>query len=376
MIKPNPFTPQSGWEPRFFGGRQQELDLFENILSKSIMSQANHIVILGEWGTGKTSLAKQLKKISQSKGCPTAFCPLSNIKSKSALKDTINLITQEMLLGIPSKNDSAENINVSLKGMNSLQPQMKLTRFLMELWKTVEAKTAVVFIDDIQNLEINSGVIDTLRSVLSRDEILKDTNYLFVLLSTPQGWEDFIDKHNPVGRFFRKRIYLDNLNQSESNEIIDKTLKETQIKFSQEIKDSIFENTKGHPYELQLLCSNLYESQLEGSVASEVFLKALKNTLHELGRDYFEALYRRASEREKEVLSVVVEKDKPLSIADIRSIMITEKRKAGFPIANIKNFLYRLNEKEILKRNNSGEFMISDPMFAKYLEIIKYKKGV
>lgn len=375
MIKPNPFTPQSGWEPRFFGGREEELNFFEKVLSQSIRDQANHVVILGEWGTGKTSLAKQLKKIAQSQGYPTAFCPLSNISSKSALKDTINLIAQEMLLGLP-KDSTAIGMENILNELGKLQPQVKFTKFLVNLWQVIEAKMAVVFIDDVQNLDINSGVIDTLRSVLSRDEVIKSTNYLFVLLSTPRGWQDFIDKHNPVGRFFRKRIYLENLNQTETSEIIDKTLNETEISFGENIKKDVYDNTKGHPYELQLLCSNLYDDQLQDIITNEIFNKALKNTLRELGKDYFEALYRRASDREKEVLSILVEKNKPLSISDIRSIMIIEKRKAGFPIANIKNFLYRLYEKEIIKRRDTGEFEIIDPMFTKYLEIFELKKGV
>ena len=375
MIKPNPFTPQSGWEPRFFGGREEELNFFEKILSQSVRGQANHVVILGEWGTGKTSLAKQLKKIAQSQGYPTAFCPMSNISSKSALKDTINLIAQEMLLGLP-KDTTAIGIENILNKLGKLQPQVKFTKFLANLWQVIEAKMAVVFIDDVQNLDINSGVIDTLRSVLSRDEVIKNTNYLFVLLSTPRGWQDFIDKHNPVGRFFRKRIYLENLDQTETNEIIDKTLNETEISFGENIKEAVYDNTKGHPYELQLLCSNLYDNQLQASISDEIFNKALKNTLRELGRDYFEALYRRASDREKEVLFILVEKNKPLSISDIRSVMIIEKRKAGFPIANIKNFLYRLYEKEIIKRKDTGEFEIIDPMFTKYLEIFELKKGV
>ncbi|MCX5687934.1 MAG: hypothetical protein NTV71_04795 [Candidatus Omnitrophica bacterium] len=29
MISSNPFTPQSGWEPKIFGGRSQELETFK-----------------------------------------------------------------------------------------------------------------------------------------------------------------------------------------------------------------------------------------------------------------------------------------------------------------------------------------------------------
>jgi hypothetical protein len=241
----------------------------------------------------------------------------------------------------------------------------------MELWKYLETELAVVLLDDIQNFNIKSGIIDVLRSVLSKDEILSDTNYLFVLSSTPNGWQQFVDKHNPVGRFFRKRVYLKNLSHKETKSIINNSLKNTEVEFEEDVKDKTYKYTQGHPYEVQLLCSHLYEAQIEGRVKNKVFEKAFNNALEELGKDYFESLFRRASDREKEVLLILAEKDKPLSISDIRSIMITEKRSRNFPVSNIKNFLYRLEGKELIKRRETGEFEIMDPMFLKYVLLNK-----
>jgi len=62
MISSNPFTPQSGWEPKIFGGRNQELGIFKSILDDAVNTRPNHLVVLGEWGAGKTSLLKQLTR--------------------------------------------------------------------------------------------------------------------------------------------------------------------------------------------------------------------------------------------------------------------------------------------------------------------------
>lgn len=370
MITPNPFTPQSGWEPRFFGGRDAEIKYFQEILKESRSNRCNHMVILGEWGTGKTSLLKQYKKIAQRKGHLASFCPISKIKSNSLLKDTISLISEEMIFGFPKAQD-IKDVEDKLRKRKSLQPQVQFTRILMELWESLNTEVAVVLLDDVQNFDVDSGVIDTLRSVLSKDEILKNTNYLFILSSTPKGWGDFVDKHNPVGRFFRKRVYLDNLTKEETFNIIDNTLRNTDVEFATLVIDKIYESTRGHPYELQLLCSHLYDSQIEGKVSLKQWESAFVNTLRELGRDYFDSLYKRASEREINILEILAEKDTPLKIAEFRSIMITEKRARNFPIANIKNFLYRLQDKELVKRKESGEFEILDPMFSKYLSLFK-----
>ena len=370
MITPNPFTPQSGWEPRVFGGRDEELKYFQKILSESAVNRANHIVVLGEWGTGKTSLSKQYKKISQNIGYPASLCPISRINSKSHLKDAISLISEEMLAGFPQAGGDS-GLHEKFKKKGSLQPQVQFTKFLLDLWKYIRADLAVVLLDDIQNLDVESGVIDILRSVLSKEEILKNTNYLFVLCSTPKGWEGFIDKHNPVGRFFRKRVYLKSLSRIDTRKIIENSLKNTGVSFSEKVEERVYLDALGHPYETQLLCSHLYDAQIEGQVTADIYDAVFKNALKELGRDYFEALFRRASEREAEVLAILMEKNRPMVIGDVRSVMITEKRAANFPIANVKNFLYRLEEKELIKRNEKGEFEISDPMFLKYLKVFK-----
>ena len=62
MIKPNPFTPRSGWEPKSFQGRSNQLENFEKNIRKAREAEMpDHMIVLGEWGIGKTSLLRLLK---------------------------------------------------------------------------------------------------------------------------------------------------------------------------------------------------------------------------------------------------------------------------------------------------------------------------
>jgi len=239
------------------------------------------------------------------------------------------------------------------------------------LWKALDTKLAVVLLDDLQNLMPISNTIDILRAVLSKDQIIRNTRFLFILSSTPSGWASFIDKHNPVGRFFRKRFNVENLKKADVVNTVDQTLGDTKVSFDEGIKDRIFEYTEGHPYEVQLLSSHLYDSQIEGSVNEDVWDGALSNTLKELGKDYFNILLGKASDREKDLLRILSEEKRPLSIKDFRSMMIVGRHARKFPIANIKNFLYRLEEKGIVKRDGSGNFDIPDRMFREF--ILKFR---
>jgi len=375
-VAPNPFTPQSGWEPKVFGGRQEILERFETLLQESLRLSPQHLVVLGDWGIGKTALLKQFKKVVQTKGAPASFCAVNRLPEKSTLEEATLLLAQEILFGYPMLSDAGVLLNglqaVSPKKKGSvkrliLQPQLALVQFLLQLWSNLKTPLAVVLLDDIQNFEATSHIIDLLRAVLSHEDIVQKTRYLFILATTPEGWRTFLDKHDPVGRFFRKREILQTLNRQETFSLIDLNLKDTGVVFEEEVKDKIFDVTRGHPYEIQLLASHLYDAQLEGKVALSVWEGAFQRTLRELGEDYFEAILRRASDREYELLEVLAQKKRPMSIQDLRQTMIFEKRKRTFPVDNIKNFLYRLETKGLIRRLQDGDFELLDPMLGEFI---------
>ncbi len=66
-------------------------------------------------------------------------------------------------------------------------------------------------------------------------------------------------------------------------------------------------------------------------------------------------------------MKILAEEKRPLSIKDFRTMMIVGRHARRFPIANIKNFLYRLEEKGIVKRNQDGGFDIPDRMFREFV---------
>ena len=361
MIKPNPFTPQSGWEPRIFGGRAEQIEHFEKTLSEAAAARANHMVIIGQWGIGKTTLLKQFKKIAQAKGYPASFCAISQVKERSSTSAAVNLMTQEILNGFP------QPVTEPAGAGKRLQPQVQFTQFLLALWPLLKSPLAVILLDDVQNLAAVSTVIDLLRAVLSKEEIITRTRFLFVLASTTEGWDNFVNKHDPVGRFFRRRELIGNLTFNETQAVLESTLEQTGVSFAPAVIAEIFRYTQGHPYELQLLASHLFEAQLQGKVGLTEWVPAFKNTLRELGKDYFESLYERASDREKEVLAVLAEAKGALAQSEIRRIMIVEKHAKNFPVANIKNFLYRLQGKGLVQRLPDGTFQILDPIFGEYI---------
>jgi hypothetical protein len=160
-------------------------------------------------------------------------------------------------------------------------------------------------------------------------------------------------------------VPLQACNKKETMEIIDSTLKGTRVTFNRDIKENIYDFTLGHPYEFQVLCSNLYESQLQGKVGKDEWDQAFKNSLWELGRDYFEALHRKASEREEAVLLTLARAKSALSTSETMERVDDEHD--NFPLKNVKNFLYRLENKGLIRKIHRKGFCVIDPMFREYI---------
>ena len=375
-VAPNPFTPQSGWEPKVFGGRQEGLERFHLLLEESLQRPPQHLVVLGDWGIGKTSLLKQFKKDAQGKGFLASFCAVNRLPEKSTLEEATLLLAQEILFGFPIGSEAKAFLEsfqrLPAKGKKSpprlsLAPQVSFVQFLLGLWERLQTRLALVLLDDIQNFEATPHVVDLLRSALSHDDILQKTRYLFVLSATPEGWRGFLDKHDPIGRFFRKRELLQNLTRAETVRLIEGNLAASGVSFQEAVTEKLFTVTRGHPYEVQLLASHLYDAQLEGRVTLSVWDGAFHRTLRELGEDYFEAILRRASDREKELLELLAEKKTPMTIHQMRQTVIFEKRKRAFPVDNIKNFLYRLEAKGLVRRQEDGSFALLDPLLGDFI---------
>lgn len=331
-IQPNPFTPKSGIDPRVFIGRDKEIEIFKRKLDDAIrLRRFDHFLVLGEWGIGKTSLLREFKKIAQSNKVLASYLPIREFQQQDEfITATVNLISQ-IPKSIPIKYQTLKNFLNSLRGIginlplvgggvqlpdkNELKgdPQVILLDALINLWHSVKSETEVlvVLLDDVQNYQHISGYLTIIKNVLNDDVIIKETGFLFILASTPVAWAQFLKKHHPIGRYFTPIIKLGRLDLEETLEVLDKTLHSTGVVFDEAIKKRVYEYSEGHPYELQVLCSFLYDNQIAGKVTEDSWEVSLDMAITQLGDILLDHLYNEASPSEAEVLRVLSEQSGP-----------------------------------------------------------------
>lgn len=386
MRSGNPFTRMTGEEPTVFGGRIKELEFFEQRLNRALHTRfREHFLVLGNWGIGKSTLLKEYKKICQSRNHVASIVYLESLQSGTKLIEAARSIVEGILRDLPYPIDRFkkvakyfDSLGITVLGTGfqfsrntsetGLSPQAFLHDTLLNLWQDLEDKTEafVILLDDLDNFMAVSEIVMTLKQTLSMDSI-KKTKILVGITSTPANWLKLtsIDKHHPLARYFISRIELAPLSEKELRETIFNSLSRTGISFNTAIVEQVFEYTKGHPFEMQVLCYHLFNNQFSKRVEVEVWDKSLQSTLDDIGIAIFDHWFRQASVEESKVLRVVASEESPISTKKIHEISKTYK--LGISSQNIAKYLQRLVGKKLIAKSGRGLYLVPDKMFRSYV---------
>jgi CheY-like chemotaxis protein len=382
----NPFTPMTGIEPTVFGGRAKELEFFEKKLNRAIHTRfCEHFLVLGNWGIGKSTLLKEFKKICQSRGNLVTIAPLEPFQPSASLTDAARSILESILRGLPYPVERFkkvanyfDSIGFTILGTGlqfsrdtskkDMSPQALLHDTFLNLWQDLKDKTEVlvILLDDLDNLLSVPEIVMTLKSTLSMDSIM-ETKILFGISSTLDVWLKLtsIEKHHPLSRYFLSRVELGPLKEDELTDTILKSLIRTGVSFSKNVVTQVYEYTKGHPFEMQVLCYHLFDSQISRRVDVDVWDKALQTAINDLGGAIFGHWFKQASNEERKVLRVIAEQEAPSSPKKIH--LLIEKNKIKIESQSVRKYLQRLVEKKLINKIDRGFYTIPDRMFQVYI---------
>jgi len=379
MIKPNPFTPKSGLEPKVFVNRYKEIDFFLKRISGAKQGNINHYIVNGVWGSGKTSLLRYFKLLAQEQKCASCYFLARELTENIPDMEITTHIIQSIVRNIPyklsEKNSglfklvkgfgiqilgSGFNISFQIDKDKFVDPQIFLMDGLLSIWKDIAKHTdlLVILIDDVQNYSKVERIFTALKNVLSDKKIIDETKILFILSSTIEGWKPFIKMNHPIGRFFIPRMELKDFDSGNAIKLINAILENTGVTFTNSVKDKIFKYTNGHLFQIHVLGSALYDSQKSGKVTDKQWEKGFEEALFYLGNTVYEGVAERISINEIKVI-------KGLKLFETNKIRDINHR---VRIKSINEYLHRLVDKGILKVPRRGEYIIHDKMLWEYLQ--------
>jgi len=379
-LKPNPFRPQDT-DPPFLGGREKELVFFEKVLQDALRGYIRHLVVLGEWGIGKSSLLYYFKKIAQENGFLTALIPLRKYSKAETQLEGVQGIIQAMLREFPGTEISSlknflkkisgiaiAGCGISFENVKENQPEILLQDSLCSLWEDLKdvSKLIIVMLDDVQNYWEIPDILITLRQILGHPKV-KKTGFLFILSSTLAEWVKLtsVNRYNPVRRFFEP-LELKPLSREEIIMTVKISLEETGVVFTDDVLEKICLFSNGHPFEIQMLCRNLYENQIGGTVDYRNMDKAIAQTIRHLGETVFENWCREIEQDEIVVLDTLAKEEEPMSEEGIKLALLNKKCEKA--IYNVNKCLANLSKKKLVIQFNEL-YTIQDKLFKEYIKI-------
>jgi len=290
---PNPFRPKAGDLPTWFGGREAAKRQLTLALARVTQGRPNHLVVLGDWGMGKTALLLWLKGEAQHQGIWASYMSVPLLPEEATLKDVMATLVEGISRGfsmgvlslkrflktVKGFGFSVGGYGVSLSRKMDVQPMTLLSDTLLSLWDDLSGRSecVILIVDNADRLRPGRQVLSVLQETLTQLTVTTPANLAVVLSATPAEWIDLTGQsgYTPTSRYFSDPpVLLERLSDSDVIDVIHKTLEGTEVTFEPKVIKCVQEFARGHPFDLQIICKILYDAQLGGTVPIEAWAKS------------------------------------------------------------------------------------------------------
>jgi hypothetical protein len=359
----------------------QELDFFEQKLMRAVNTKfREHFLVLGDWGIGKSTLLKEYKKISQTRGYIASLVPLEPISESTTMLEIATSLINGIIRDLPYPVSRfteflnyLDSFGISVLGSGlqisrnttekDISPQSFLHDALLKLWKGLDEKTKalILLLDDLDNYSNIPEFIMLLKQTLSMSTI-RDTGILVGISSTTKNWIELTssERHHPLARFFINRVELTHLSKEDQKETILKSSIPSGVSFDGDVLDLVYEYTNGHPFEMQVLCYHLFDNQVSRKVNKDVWEKSLQEAIKDMGLAIFRNWLLSLSRDEKLTLQLIAQKD-ALTIKELK------KEIDDIDMGSLQKILAELVGRELICEQKRNTYSIVDLMFKYYL---------
>ncbi len=398
MPKPsftNPFRPGAGHMPPYLAGREQEQSEFKQLLRQDPILQ--NMVLTGLRGVGKTVLLETFRPLALQENWGWVGTDLSESASLSEERMAIRLITDLSVLasnvsvpvtkrgaGFHGTKQKQEPLTFSvLMKVFTDTPGLiadKLKHVLEMVWQALPAygTRGIVFAyDEAQNLSDYaekdqyplSLLLDVFQSIQR-----KGIRFLLVLTGLPTLFPKLVEARTYSERMFHV-IFLDKLNDEDSRQAILVPTQQRGCPFSpnDESVNAIIGITGGYPYFIQFVCREVYDIWVQYPSAS-IPGKAL---IGKLDSDFFAGRWAKATDRQRDLLSVVASLpncDGEFTVQEI----VTQSKKyllKAFSSSHVNQMLASLGEAGLVYRNRYGKYSFAVPLLGQFIQRQTLEEG-
>jgi Cdc6-like AAA superfamily ATPase len=398
LTRLNPFNPKKPASPIYFAGRVREISTVVRCISQTFHGESENILVTGERGIGKTSLAYFVKHIAEKKEAPDGFSPdfnflvsFNQLKSKMSQDDVIQLIVGDLkhltLKTIPERMKKFfddEIKSFSFGKLFSLERKEKsinfseeFARYLEAIWDRIQDRYTglIIVLDEFDQLSALAGFASFWKSLYEKLDIDGYKKIMFVFVGLSRKLDPFFEDHPSVVRLF-EHIEVSLMNAQESEQVINKALEQTnpRVTISREAMEAIIRFSGGYPQFIQELGYATFEMDNDNHLDMRDFIRGVEGNefyegaIKQLGRKLFDKMYLQdiGSDTYRKILSAIArhkkETIKPSEIS----------KQSGISKKVVGTYLRNMVKRNILVKEIRGEYHLVNRLFGVY--ILLYEK--
>lgn len=388
----NPFRPGAGHMPPVLAGREEEKKEFSRLLKQNVILE--NMILTGLRGIGKTVLLETFKPtaiaadwlwvgtdLSESMSVNEESLSIRLLADLAVVTSGITVMTkepQEFPLAKSQREVKRPLDFGTLKQIFSDTPGLiadKLKNVFKQIWNFLSktGKHGVVFAyDEAQNLADHkvrdqyplSLLLDVFQSI-QRQEV----PFMLVLTGLPTLFPKLVEARTYAERMFHL-ISLNKLDKISSREAILEPIKKCPIKLSNSSVDQIVEMSDGYPYFIQYICREVYDIWIQhmdsGKAAPSIPHEAI---LRKLDADFFAGRWARATDRQRDLLSIVAELpncDGEFTVQEVVESSGDSKKKPFSP-SHVNQMFGQLAASGLVYKNRYGKYSLAVPLLAQFI---------
>ncbi|MFV1975738.1 MAG: ATP-binding protein [Candidatus Scalindua sp.] len=389
----NPFRPGAGHMPPYLAGREAEKNEFSKLLTQKTILE--NMVLTGLRGVGKTVLLDTFKPFAIEKNWLWVGTDLSESASVSEENIAIRLLTDLSVVtsSITVAKDVVRKIGFSTTseevetklGFSTLVTLFKNTpglvldklKYVLEfVWsclKTNNISGLIFAYDEAQNLSDQAvkeqyplGILlDTFQSIQK-----KDIPFMLILTGLPTLFPKLVDSRTFAERMFRV-VVLKRLKEVYSRDAILKPIADANcpLKLSANSVDLIIQQSGGYPYFIQFICREVYDSFLPKIAAGQEPSVPLVEITRKLDTDFFAGRWSRATDRQRELLSIIAMLDNCEDEFSVQEIVEVSKEKMDRPFSSshVNQMLNSLTQAGLVYKNRHGKYSFAVPLLGQFI---------
>lgn len=368
-------------EEEMFAGRTPEVSK----MLEAVLDRAKHVVLFGERGAGKTSIANVFWK-RYNKTLQTVIAgrvqadPSDNFSSL-----WIKALEELKAVGMQTGRSDLVPINTDFE---QITPDM----IRRELQKCRPNAIPIIIIDEFDKLRDASARELTAHVIKSLYDNADTINTTVILVGVAEDIRELIDDHKSLKRALAE-VKMERMKTPELNEVLDKRLRLTPLDISGDARWTIVLLSRGMPYYVQMLGKYAALNVVRRrrlKIEAEDVEKAMDRLIEDSGQsfqdDYKEAVKSNQSDNLfKEVLlgCALAHTDEAgfftaTSVIEPLNAIMHEKKTHGHFDRHLREFLSEKRGCVLIRRGDERQyrFRFNDPMMQPYVIIKGIRDGM